>query len=158
MASRPFRRFIHGSFSFEFRTLPWICLASFSLLPACSIRPVVVQGVDNMRIENSMTRPVMAFELRVHNPNRTGVRLLALDSRIFLDSTEVAVVHMAKPIHIAASGGIPVPLRAEPSLGSLARLVKAGVRPTEGSATGTLTVRKFVFKKTFPFSGRFSMP
>jgi len=157
MASCPLRRFFHGCFLFPFRTKLWICLACLSVFQACMFRPVVVQDVGNVRIEDVMTHPVVAFELGVYNPNRAGVRLLSLDSRVWLDSTEVAVVHMAKPARITALGDLRVPLRAEPSLGNLARLVKAGGLPTEGVATGTLTVRKFIFKKTYPFSGRFSL-
>ncbi|MFI5218830.1 MAG: LEA type 2 family protein [Bacteroidia bacterium] len=128
-------------------------LIILGFLSSCvTIKPVEVIGIGNFNLEPLSSKPNVHFEVKIHNPNNFGLTLCELKSTVSLGAKTVTDITISKKTFIPADSEISIPLEARASVNEIASLLLSGNASSNIKAEGYLAVRKFLFKKKFPFS------
>jgi LEA14-like dessication related protein len=132
----------------------WILYSSFLIFfgSCVTIQPVEVRNVDNFQLKDVLTTPNVQFDVNIHNPNNFGLTLKEFKSTAFLGDKMVTDIFIEKKIYIGANSDITIPLQTQPSLKDITGIVLSGNASGDLKVEGFIVVRKFIFRKKFPFS------
>ena len=119
-----------------------------------TIQPVEVKNVDNFQLTDVLTKPSVQFDVNIHNPNNFGLTLKEFKSTAFLGDKIVTDIFIAKKIHIGANSDISIPFQTQPSLNAIVGMMLSGSASKDLKVEGFLVVKKFIFRKKFPFTVR----
>ncbi|MEO5571010.1 MAG: LEA type 2 family protein [Bacteroidia bacterium] len=137
---------------FKRRIFVTVILISFS--SCMTIEPVEVKNVDNFQLKDVLTNPSVQFDVTIHNPNSFGLTLKEFKSTAFLGDKMVSDIFIEKKVHIGANSDISIPFQTKPSLNTVAELMLSGNTSGDVKVEGFLVVKKFIFRKKFPFTVR----
>lgn len=127
----------------------------FLFLTSCiTLKPVEVKNVDNLQLTVMTSQPAVQFDVNIHNPNNFGLTLKEFQSTAFLGDKRLTDIFISKKLRIGANSDVSIPLQTQPSLNDVAGMLLSGNSSKDVKVDGYLTVRKFIFKKKFPFSVR----
>lgn len=119
-----------------------------------TIQPVEVRNVDNFELKDVLTKPSVQFDVTVHNPNNFGLTLKEFKSTAFLGDKMVTDIFIEKKIYMGAESDISIPLQTSPSLKDISEMVFSGNASKDLKVEGFIVVKKFIFRKKFPFTVR----
>ncbi len=129
----------------------------FALLAACSscssLKPVEFRSVNNFRVS---AKPELSFDLTMFNPNSYGAKLKDFKLELRIGNAKVAEVKVDEVARAAAKSDFSIPINISSSLSDIALFLPSGLDLFKsGSAIpfkiiGSVTVKKFLFHKTFP--------
>ncbi|HKR03643.1 MAG TPA: hypothetical protein VJY62_03330 [Bacteroidia bacterium] len=135
-----------------------VCILHFafciSFSSCLTIEPVEVRNVDNFQLKDVLTKPSVQFDVTVHNPNKFGLTLKEFKSTAFLGDKMVTDIFIEKKIYMGADSDISIPLQTSPSLKDISEIVFSGNASKDLKVEGYIVVRKFIFRKKFPFTVR----
>lgn len=138
--------------AFKFRILYFgICI---SLSSCITIQPVEVKNVDNFQLKDVLTKPSVQFDVKIHNPNNFGLTLKEFKSTAFLGDKMVTDIFIEKKIYIGGGTDITIPLQTSPSMKDISGMLLSGNASNDLRVEGFIVVRKFIFRKKFPFTVR----
>jgi LEA14-like dessication related protein len=121
---------------------------------ACApLKPPTISGISNFNTSQLISsNPQIKFDILVNNPNKIGVKLQKLDLNLYLNDEIIFSNHTVGEKKIVASGSTLLPFTIEPNIDDIPKLLK-GAKGTAGvKGKGSITVKKFLFKKSYPFS------
>ena len=131
-----------------------VTIIMFSFASCMTIEPVEVKNVDNFQLKDVLTGPSVQFDVTVHNPNNFGLTLKEFKSTAYLGDKMVTDIFIEKKIHIGAGSEISIPFQTQPSLTTIAGMMLSGNTSGDLKVEGFLVVKKFIFRKKFPFTVR----
>ncbi len=137
---------------FKFSVLSFAFLVLFT--SCITIQPVEVRNIDNFQLMDVLTKPNVQFDVNIHNPNNFGLTLKEFKSTAFLGDKMVTDIFIQKKIYIGANSDISIPLQTQPSLKDITGMVMSVNASGDLRVEGFLVVRKFIFRKKFPFTVR----
>ena len=113
-----------------------------------------VRNVDNFQIKDIITKPNVQFDVNLHNPNNFGLTVKEFKSTAFLGDKMLTDIFIEKKIRIGANSDISIPLQTQPSINDITNMVLSGNASKDLKVEGYVVVRKFIFRKKFPFTVR----
>lgn len=119
-----------------------------------TVQPVEVRSVDNFQITDIITKPKVQFDVNIHNPNSFGLTVKEFKSTAFLGEKIVTDIFVEKKIRIGANSDIVIPLQTQPSINDISSMLLSGKASKDLKVEGYVVVRKFIFRKKFPFTVR----
>ena len=145
LASFYLKRFVRAS---------TFCLGVMLFWSCMSIQPVVVQQLDNFNLSLEGSKPNITADLKVHNPNKVGVKIKVFQSDVFLNDKLIGVVNLRNTVRIPSHEDASIPFILDLNSGdimSLAFASLAGSTTNTAHAKGYIVLKKFLFKKKFDF-------
>lgn len=137
------------------RIFLFICM--LSLLASCTaLQPLEFRSVSNVYV-TSEGAPQLAFDLNLYNPNTMGAKLKDFNVDVSINGANLATAQLLDVTHAGAKSAFTVPVSVTATLGQMMMLLPSGLELLTSGATipvhveGSLTVKKFIVKKTFPF-------
>lgn len=128
----------------------------WALLPACApLKPAEFRSVTNVKVQDAFTSPTVAAELNFHNPNTIGCTVKKLEVKVMLSNSELTTVSFPSQ-RIPANDPFTLPLKASVSYSQLMKMIPVTIAGLQGGKnipvdlTGSITLKKFLFSKTFP--------
>lgn len=131
-----------------------VCLSLAVFTSCITVKPVEVKNVDNLQLTGITSQPAVQFDVNIHNPNNFGLTLKEFQSTAFLGDKRLTDIFISKKLRIGANSDVSIPLQTQPSLNDIAGMLLSGNSSKDVKVDGYITVRKFIFKKKFPFSVR----
>ncbi|MEP7127823.1 MAG: LEA type 2 family protein [Chitinophagales bacterium] len=133
-------------------------------LTSCStLKPLEYRSLDNFNVSNLGTAPELTFDLSLYNPNTVGAKLKEFSVGFEMNGVKLADAQLADVSHAGAQSEFTIPMKINTSIVQLAQFLPAGITMFTSGATipihlnGSITVKKFIFHKTFPFDVRESL-
>jgi LEA14-like dessication related protein len=127
-----------------------------ALLPACApLKPVEFRSVTELKVKDAFTSPAIAANVNFFNPNAFGCTVKKLEADVSLSNTGLTQISFVKQ-RIPSKEEFSLPLNASVSYSQLLKLIPAAVAGVQSGKdipvdlTGSVTVKKFLFSKTFP--------
>lgn len=128
------------------------CLASCS-----SLKPLEYRSLNNFSVAGFTTKPEVTFDLSFYNPNPIGAKLKDFNVAVELNGIRLTELGLVKASHAEAQSLFTVPVKVSTSLEQLSAFIPSGIEMfSSGSSiplhlSGSVTVKKFIFHKSFPF-------
>ncbi len=132
----------------------------FSFLVACpscsSLKPIEYRSLKNFNVSALTSRPELSFDLHMFNPNSFGAKLKDFKLELLIGNAKVAEVKLDEVARAAANSEFSIPIGITTSLSDIALFLPAGIELFKSGSmipikiNGSVTVKKFLFKKTFP--------
>jgi hypothetical protein len=126
------------------------------VLQACApLKPVEFRSVTDLKVKDAFTSPTVTANLNFFNPNSVGCTVKKLEAEVLLSNSELTQLSFARQ-RIPSGKEFILPLSASVSYSQLLKLIPVGVasfrsgRDLPVDITGSVTLKKFVFSKTFP--------
>ena len=140
------------------RKLPVCFLVASLLLTSClTERQVQILEIGNFSADKIGKETVISMELLVDNPNNWGCTVEATEAELLLDDRKIGSVQLKHSFRLRADTSIRIPCSMTSSMTELSRLLPAGISllfgntPVIATTKGTVTVRKLIFRKRYPF-------
>jgi LEA14-like dessication related protein len=131
----------------------YLSATAFILLTSCaSVKPITVAGIDNLQVEDILLHPKISFNVNLHNPNNFGLTLKEFKTSAYLNDKIMTDLYTETKIRIARNSNIAIPLKTEPSIKELMTTYLSGALKGKLKVEGYFTVKKFLFRRKFPFS------
>jgi LEA14-like dessication related protein len=131
-------------------------LLAFSFTSCLTTKSIEYKRIEHVEVKGDLS-PVIRFDLVLANPNNWGIRLTELKSDVLLENRTVGQIALPSPIRIKRKSEVSIPIHVELSTMQLFQLLPTGLgllsdkKPINTGIKGDLTIRKFLFKRTFPF-------
>jgi hypothetical protein len=125
---------------------------SISITSCITIQPVEVKNVDNFQLKDAFTKPSVQFDVNIHNPNNFGLTLKEFKSTAFVGDKMITDIFIDKKVRIGAGSDISIPFQTSPSLNEISGILLSGNASKDVKIEGFLVVKKFIFRKKFPFT------
>ena len=139
-----------------FRVATFLSLA-FVLLESCApLKPLEFKSVSDLKIEKLTSSPDLSLNLNLHNPNSFGCTLRDFEFNFLLSETQLASIDL-KNNRLPANSDFTLPVSTVTSYDELIKFLPSGISSFNSgkeipvTLTGKLTLKKFLFRKTFPF-------
>lgn len=122
-----------------------------------SLKPLEYRSLNNFSIADVGSAPQLTFDLSLYNPNTLGAKLKDFNVEVEINGTKLAQAQLADVSHAAAQSEFTVPLSINTSIEQLSQFLPAGIKLFTSGANipvhlnGKVTVKKFIFHRTFPF-------
>ena len=129
-----------------------------AVLSSCSsLKPLEYRSINNIYISGISGKAQLAFDLNLYNPNTVGAKLKDFNVEVELDGVKLATAQLLDVTHAGAQSEFTIPVSLNSSLEDFLRFLPSGISILSSGSdipihlNGSLTVKKFLFKKTFPF-------
>jgi len=129
------------------------------LLQSCvTIQPPVFKQADHLAISNNLNSPEVTFDMVFQNPNNFGLTLKKIETTATVDNGTAFTYKTEEPIRINSNSEFTIPVRISMPVNDLMKALPSALNLLLGSQqvpfqlSGTITLKKFLFKKTFTFS------
>ncbi len=128
-------------------------------LTSCKISDELqYKGFDNFKIAGDMKNPSVGVDVTLYNPNPIGVKIKEMNLSVDVNNSKIGTIGIADPVKLKSRQNFTLPVLMETSLDQLQTLTKPGLesllfeKPLAVEISGTITLRKFIFKKTYDFN------
>lgn len=121
------------------------------------IKPIEYKYIDNFSISEFSLNPEVKVDVHLNNPNSIGAKIKEIKIDVYVNKTKLSSVCMDANGCIRAVGDFVVPMSAHVSLLEIAKLIPNGIGAFFGEkeipidVKGSVTIKKFIFSKTFSF-------
>ena len=129
------------------------------LLQSCiSLKPLEFKQVDHFTISNVLTNPEIHFEMIFTNPNSFGCTVKEIETDCILKEKNILNYKTKDQIRIKRKGDFTVPVTVNVTLNDLLNTIPDAINLFRNNKaipyllSGKITLKKFLFKKTFTFS------
>lgn len=134
-------------------------VAVLIIMQSCvTIKAPQIKSVENFNLESLSASPKMSFNLKLHNPNNFGLKITSIQTTVLNGDKNIAAVDLSQKTRIAANSDVSLPFNIQPSVKDVLNLAGNGIQDLLGNHSsdkvkvkGKITVRKFIFSKTFEF-------
>lgn len=135
-------------------------LLSISLLfgSCASISKMQLKSLSDVKVSGiSEKKPEIKFNLKLYNPAPVGVKVKSMDITLSINGTNITTLSTTDKVKIKKKSEFVLPLSVAPAWNDVADLLKAGVlilitQKFNVGLSGTVVVKKFIFKKTLSFN------
>lgn len=130
----------------------------FAFTGCSSLKPLEYRSLENFGVSQSGGNPQLSFDLKLFNPNVVGAKLKDFNVSFDINGTKLADVHLDEVTHAGAQSEFTIPMNVSTSLSQLAQFLPSGLdlfnsgKSIPVTINGSVTVKKFIFHKTFPFN------
>ena len=127
------------------------------IISCAPIRPVEYRSVSDFKVRAFTALPEFSVNVNMYNPNTVGCKLKDFSLRFDVANTELAFIQLDELSRVPSRDNFTLPIEGFTTLTALTQLVPVGVnnlftrQDIPVKLTGQMTVKKFIFKKTFPF-------
>ncbi len=134
---------------------PVLLFALLGVASCAPLRPIEFRSVTNFKVKNLTSSPEITVNLNLYNPNSVGGKVKEFNLDLFLSESQLASVQL-KNVRVAAMSEFALPLSTLTSYSQIVKFLPSGINSfLDGkdiplSFKGTVTLKKFLFKKTFP--------
>ena len=121
------------------------------------LKPIEFRSVNNLSVKNLTTAPEISADLNLFNPNHVGGTVKEFNINIFLSETQLATIQL-KNVRVASNSSFTLPLSTNASYNQIIKFLPSGIssflngKDIPVNITGTITIKKFLFRKTYPFT------
>jgi len=136
-----------------------VLLCTIIFLSSCSISDELrYKGYDNFHVNGSLQQPEVGVDVTLYNPNPIGVKIKNMDLVIRVNDTAIGTVCLEKPVKLKAHQEFTLPIMMQTSLAQIGTLTAPGLqslffdKPLALEISGNITLRKFIFKRSFDFN------
>ncbi|HYV91076.1 MAG TPA: LEA type 2 family protein [Chitinophagales bacterium] len=132
------------------------CLTSLFMTACAPLKPLEFRSLSDFKVEKLTSTPSLSVNLNLHNPNSFGGTMKEFHLDFFLSDVPIATIQLQN-IRMPSQSDFTLPLSTNPSYEQLIKLLPSGISSfTSGKQipvklTGSVTVKKFIFKKRLPF-------
>jgi LEA14-like dessication related protein len=126
-------------------------------LTSCApIRPIEFRSISDFKITNLTSAPEVSVNLNLYNPNSIGGKVKEFDLEFFLSDAQIATIQL-KNVRVGSRREFTLPLSTNASYDQIIKFLPSGLssflngKDIPVNLTGKVTMKKFLFKKTFPF-------
>jgi LEA14-like dessication related protein len=139
------------------KTLIALTMIVFFFTSCAPIMPIEYKYVDNFSISEITLNPEVKVDVHLNNPNSTNAKIKEIKIDVFVNKTKLSSVCMDGNKCVQAKGDFIVPMVAQVSLFDIAKLIPNGIGAFFGekeipvNIKGSVTIKKFIFSKTFKF-------
>jgi len=132
------------------------CLTSLFITACAPLKPLEFRSLSDFKVEKLASTPTLSLNLNLHNPNSFGGTMKEFHINFFLGDVPIATIQLQN-IRMPSQSDFTLPLSANPSYDQLIKFLPSGLSSFNSGKqipiklTGSVTVRKFIFKKTLPF-------
>jgi len=140
----------------NFRLL-FLSIVAIACASCSSLKPLEYRSINNFNVSKVTSTPQLTFDLQLFNPNTIGAKLKDFNVSLEMNGIKLTEVKLAEVAHAGAQSEFSIPMNVSTSVDQLVRfLPDAFTMFTSGSSinlhlNGSVTVKKFIFHKTFPF-------
>ena len=134
-----------------------LLLLLVATLSSCSsLKPLEYRSINNIYITGNSGKAQLAFDLNLYNPNSVGAKLKEFNVEVELDGVKIATAQLLDVTHAGSQSEFTIPVSLNTSFQDMMRFLPSGISMLSGAdipihLNGSLTVKKFIFRKTFPF-------
>ncbi len=138
-------------------TILFITISLFILSSCTAPQELQYKGFDNFTVTGSQADPQIKVDISLYNPNPVRTKLKKMEATISVNENEVGTAGIEKSVKLKSNEVIVLPIIVETSLDQLKALTKPGLesllydKPLALQISGNITIRKFIFKKSFDF-------
>lgn len=130
-----------------------------SVLTSCKISDELeYKGFNNFKFTGDVNNPSLGVDVTLYNPNPIGIKLKEMDLTVHINNSEIGNIGIEDPVKLKSRQNFTLPIMMETSLEKLKPLTQPGLqsllfdKPLAVEITGNITLRKFIFKKTYDFN------
>lgn len=121
------------------------------------LKPLEYRSLENFSVSKISATPELTFDLRLYNPNKVGAKLKNFNIDFMLSDMKLTTIHINDAARALPRSDFVIPIHITASVTQLAQFLPFGINSYNSGSTipvkldGTVTLKKFLFHKTFPF-------
>jgi LEA14-like dessication related protein len=134
-------------------------LLFIAVLSSCKISDELqYKGFNNFKVSGNMENPSIGVDVTLYNPNPIGVKIKTMNLTVDVNHSQLGTIGLDDPVKLKSKQNFTLPIMMETSMEQLQTLTKPGLqsllfdKPLAVEISGTITLRKFIFKKTYDFN------
>ena len=133
-----------------------LCLIFFLAIGCAPLKPVEFRSVTDLKVENALLSPTVTANLNFFNPNSIGAKVKEFQIDVAFSQTPLTTVSFQKQ-KLPANSEFSLPLNTSIPYTQLVKFIPLGLSSIQNGKDipvdlkGNITLKKFFFKKTFPF-------
>jgi LEA14-like dessication related protein len=138
----------------KFKNIFLVFGLSLSMFSCVQIKPVTINGINNFRTENALSKPEFKFDVKVKNPNQFSVTVSRMGVQLVLGDTTLAGINLQPNTRVPALSDVNIPMSLTPSVSTLTGIFMSGIKnmfsdlkKQNMELRGEIVVRKFIFTK-----------
>ena len=134
-----------------------LAIALMTFTSCSSLKPIEFRAVENFNVSKLSLNPQISADAKFFNPNPVGAKLKNLKADIFIRNDSLTSIFLPKVAKASAGKEFSIPFSASISVLELAQMIPSEILNFKSGAAlpvevrGSVTVKKFIFSKTFPF-------
>ena len=135
---------------------PLILVLIIVLTSCAPLKPIEFRSISDFKVKNLTTAPELSVNLNLYNPNSVGGKMKEFDLDFFLSETQIATIQL-KNVRVGSQREFTLPLSTVATYDQIIKFLPSGIssflngKDIPVNLTGRVTMKKFLFKKTFPF-------
>lgn len=120
------------------------------------LRPIEFRSISDFKVEHLTSSPQISTSLNLHNPNSFGGTMKEFHLDFSMSDIPIASIGL-KNVRMPSRSDFTLPLSTAATYDQLIKFLPAGISSfTSGKEipvkmNGSVTVKKFIFKKILPF-------
>lgn len=134
-------------------------LLFIAVLSSCKISDELqYKGFNNFKLSGDTKNPSVGVDVTLYNPNPIGVKIKTMNLTVDVNHSQLGTIGLDDPVKLKSKQNFTLPIMMETSMDQLQTLTKPGLqsllfdKPLAFEISGTITLRKFIFKKTYDFN------
>lgn len=133
-----------------------LCLTCLFITACAPLKPLEFRSLSDFRVSNLTSSPELSINLNLYNPNSVGGKVKDFHLDIFLGEIPLAAIQLQN-VHMPSRSDFTLPLTTNASYQELIKFLPSGIASFNSGKeipvklNGSVTVKKFIFKKTLPF-------
>lgn len=134
-----------------------IFIIGFFFTSCTPIKPIEYKYVNSFLILQFSLNPEVKVDVHLNNPNSVSAKIKEIKIDVYVNKTKLSSVCMEADKCIQAKGDFVIPMAAQVSLFEIAKIIPNGIGAFFGekeipvNIKGSITIKKFIFSKTFKF-------
>lgn len=145
------------------RSIFYLFFLSLFFFSCITVKTPEIRSVESLKLQLQQKDPSVEALLVLYNPNPWGLKLKNLQATIKLNQQTLGIASLRQSIRIRRRSDVFVPVQIYVSDSDLLSALPSGLALLLGNSAlpaeldGTFTLKKFIFKKTYPFKLRESI-
>src|ERR1043165_3034319 len=139
------------------RLISYVLFLTSLFFAACApLKPLEFRSLSDFKVQNLTSSPSLSINLNLHNPNSFGGTMKEFHLDFCLSDVPIATIQLQN-IRMPSRSDFTLPLTTNASYNQLIKFLPSGISSFNSGKqipiklTGSVTVRKFIFRKTLPF-------
>jgi LEA14-like dessication related protein len=132
------------------------CLTSLFISACAPLKPLEFRSLSDFQVHHLTSSPELSMNLNLHNPNSVGGKVKDFHLDFFLGEIPLASIQLQN-VRMPSRSDFTLPLTTNASYGELIKFLPSGIgsfnsgKQIPVKLNGSVTIQKFIFKKTLPF-------
>ena len=131
------------------------CLSSLLIVSCAPLKPVEFRSVSDLKVTNPVLSPQVSANVNFFNPNSVGCTIKNLSVDVSLSSIPLTTISFQNQ-HLPSNQEFSLPVSTSIPYSQLIKFIPLGISSLQGGkdipleVKGNVTVKKFLYKRTFP--------